>query len=249
MKIRAALAAAALVAAALSTSASADAQPHPGDLIEVEGVAGSCTLGFLFKGSDGAAYMSTAGHCLFGDDQSAPKTWKPGAGPAVTTSQGQIGRFVFAEDRPSPETDDDYDFALIRLDKGVKGSAEIRSLGMPTGINSDRGNSPIKIRTYGHSAFSAVSPARDLLAPNSRHQDHVYAHGPLLFGDSGGPVVDADGRAVGTVLGGGVGHVGVGVGSVDVTHDGAFNIIGRLAPVVQHASSALRIRLALVHKK
>lgn len=251
MKVRSALAAALVLAGALSASASAsaDVRPHPGDLIKVEGGGGSCTLGFLFKGSDGAHYMSTAGHCLFGAAQGAPKTWKPGAGPAVTTSQGQIGRFVFAEDRPSAETEDDYDFGLIRLDKGVKGSAEIRTLGVPTGINSERGNSATKMRTYGHSAFSMVSPARDLLAPNTRHQDHVYAHGPLLFGDSGGPVVDADGRAVGTVLGGGLGRVGVGIGSLDMPHDGAFNVIGRLGPVVQHASTALRIRLALVHKK
>jgi hypothetical protein len=248
MKVRSTLAAALVLAGAVSASAWADVQPHPGDLIKVEGVAGSCTLGFLFKGSDGADYMSTAGHCLFGDDQGAPTTWKPGAGPAVTTSQGQIGRFVFAEDRPSLETDD-YDFALIRIDKGVKPSAEIRALGMPTGINSERGNSPGTMHTYGHSAFSTASPARDLIAPNTRHQDHVYAHGPLLWGDSGAPVVDADGRAVGTVLGGGLGGFTVGTGSVDMPHDGAFNIIGRLGPVVQHASTALRIRLALVHKK
>jgi hypothetical protein len=251
MKVRFALAAALVLAGALSAaaSASADVQPHPGDLIKVEGVTGSCTLGFLFKGSDGAQYMSTAGHCLFGEAQGAPKTWKPGVGAAVTTPQGQIGRIVFAEDRPSVETEDDYDFALIRLDKGVKASAEIRSLGTPTGINSDRGNMPAKLRTHGHSAFSTASPARDVVAPNTRHQDHVYAHGPISFGDSGAPVVDADGRAVGTVLGGGVGRVGVGIGFVTMPHDGAFNVIGRLGPVVKHASTALRIRLALVQEK
>lgn len=251
MKVRSALAAALVLAGALSASASvsADVQPHPGDLIKVAGGGGSCTLGFLFKGSDGAQYMSTAGHCLFGADQGAPKTWKPGAGPAVATSQGQIGRFVFAEDRPSAETGDDYDFALIRLDKGVKGSAEVRSLGAPTGINSERGNSAAKMHTYGHSVFSTVSPARDVLAPNTRHQDHVYVHGALFSGDSGAPVLDADGRAVGTVLGGGVGGFTVGIGHVNVPHDGAFHVIGRLGPVVQHASTALRVRLALVHKK
>jgi hypothetical protein len=86
------------------------------------------------------------------------------------------------------------------------------------------------------------------VAPNTRHQDHVYAHGPLFTGDSGAPVLGEDGRAVGTVLGGGAGHIGVGIGSVDLPHDGAFNIIGRLGPVVQHASAALRLRLTLVQK-
>ena len=102
------------------------------------------------------------------------------------------------------------------------------------------------LRTYGQSAFSNVFPQRDLLAPTTRHQDHVYVHGALFLGDSGAPVVDADGLAVGgTVLGVGGGENSVGVGSVDATNDGAPNVIGRLGPVVQHASTALRVRLTL----
>jgi hypothetical protein len=246
VKVRCGLAVALVLCAGQAVAASAaPAQPHPGDLITVQGAGGSCTLGFLFRGSDGAAYMSTAGHCV-GAGVEAPETWKRGAGPAVRTSAGQIGRVVFAENRQSPETSDDYDFALIRLDPGVRASAEIRELGAPTGVNSDRSGSPTELRIYGHSAFSMVSPQRDMLAPNTRHQDHVYGHGAVFQGDSGAPVVDATGRAVGTVIGGGPGRVGVGVGTVDMPHDGALNIIGRLGPVVQHASAALRLRLALV---
>ncbi|MBC7373035.1 MAG: trypsin-like serine protease [Frankiales bacterium] len=188
--------------------------------------------------------MSTAGHCL-GAAVGRPQTWNRGAGPAVSTPEGQIGRVVFAENRTSNETASQYDFALIRLDKGVQSSAEIRSLGAPAGTTSDRNDSPMTLRTYGQSAFSNVSPQRDLLAPNTRHQDHVYVHGALFLGDSGAPVVDADGLAVGTVLGVGGGKNSVGVGSVDATNDGAPNVIGRLGPVVQHASTALRVRLTL----
>lgn len=246
MKARCGLAAALVLAAGLSgTASAAEVRPQPGDLISVQGVGGGCTLGFLFKGSDGAAYMSTAGHCV-GSATDGPTTWKPGAGPAVTTSHGRIGHVVFAENRESAETGDDYDFALIRLDKTVKGSPDIRSIGVPTGMNSDRNGSPATLRTYGHSVFSTVSPAREVIAPNTRHQDHVYAHGPLFQGDSGAPVVDADGRALGTVLGGGAGRVGVGTGGPDLPHDGAVNIIGRLGPVVQHAAATLRLRLTLV---
>jgi hypothetical protein len=248
MKVRSCLAVAVMLVGGMSASASADAvAPHPGDAISVQGGGGACTLGFLIRGSDGATYMTTAGHCL--GTAGRPQTWKPGTGPTVATSEGQIGRVVFAEDHASPETTDDYDFALIRLDKGVQASPEIRVLGAPTGINSDRGSSPATLRTYGHSLFSTVSPDREVLAPNTRHQDHVYAHGPLFQGDSGAPVVDADGRAVGTVLGASAGHVGVGVGSIDLPHDGAINIIGRLGPVVQHAATALRLRLALVQEQ
>jgi hypothetical protein len=250
VKLRCAAVAALLLAAGVSAPASAGgAQPHPGDEISVEGGGGSCTLGFLLKGSDGRRYMSTAGHCLLGVEQSPPRTWRPGAGPPVTTADGQIGRVVFAEHQPSQETADSYDFALIRLDDGVRPSPEIRLLGAPTGLNDERGSSPVALRTHGHSVFGAVAPERELQAPNTRHQDHVYAHGPVFTGDSGAPVVDAEGRAVGTVLGAGLGQVGVGTGGVSLTHDGAPNIIGRLAPVVQHASRALGLRLTLVTQK
>lgn len=52
-------------------------------------------------------------------------------------------------------------------------------MGVPTGMNSDRESSPETLRTYGHSVFSAVSPEREVIAPNTRHQDHRYAHGAL----------------------------------------------------------------------
>lgn len=239
MKARFALAAAMLLAGALSASASADVQPHPGDAITIEG-GGGCTLGFLFAGSDGASYMSTAGHCV--ESAQLPKrTWAKGAGPAVSTKQGRIGRVVFSENTKDPDVFDDYDFALVRLDPGVKGSPAIRSYGAPTGINDQQAADPEVLRVYGHGvAVSAVSRERKLVAPNTKNEDHVYAHGPVLFGDSGAPVIDEQGRAIGTVLGG-----GLRVGSGYVLNDLAPNIIGRLGPVVKHASDALRIRLVL----
>lgn len=223
-------------------AAAGPVQPHPGDEIVVEG-GGTCTLGFLFAGSDGGSYMSTAGHCVDGE-QSSQRTWGKGAGPAVSTSEGRIGRVVFAENEKAPEVRDDYDFALVRLDPGVRGSAEIRSLGVPTGINDEQTGDPQILRVYGHGvAVSTVSRERQLVAPSTRNRDHVYAHGPVLFGDSGAPVVDEQGRAVGTVLG-----AGLRFGSGDSLSDLSPNIIGRLSPVVDRASRALRLRLALVQR-
>jgi hypothetical protein len=219
----------------------------PGDLVTIAGGGGGCTLGFLFTGSDRASYMSTAGHCLLGAAETK-KTFRTGAGPAATTPAGRIGQVVFAENLPTANEDQDYyDFALIRLDKGVRASAELPSFGAPRGRNDSLADAPALLRSYGQgTGVSAVSPERDLLATTLKRPGHVYAHGALIFGDSGAPVLDADGLAVGTVLGAGGMPLGVGIGPPDIGHDGAPNRIGRLKPVLDHASAALRLRLALV---
>lgn len=219
----------------------------PGDAVTVAGAGGGCTLGFLFTGSDRASYMTTAGHCLLGAAETR-KTWRPGAGPEATTAAGRIGQVVFAENIPAGAEDADYyDFALIRLDKGVRASAALPFFGVPTGLNDSVADAPAVLHTYGQgTGISAVSPQRDLVASTLRRTDHVYAHGVLTPGDSGAPVVDEDGRAVGTVLGAGGMPVRAGIGAPSVGHDGAANRIGRLKPVLAHASAALRLRFALV---
>lgn len=219
----------------------------PGDVVTIAGGGGGCTLGFLFTGSDKASYMSTAGHCLLGDTETK-KSWRPGAGPVATTPQGQIGRVVFAEYLPTANEDQDhYDFALIRLDKGVRASAALPTLGAPTGTNDSLSDSPALLRVYGQGAgVGLVAPVRDLLTSTLKRPGHVYAHGAVIFGDSGAPVLDADGKAIGSVLGAGGVPYGVGIGAPTVGHDGALNRIGRLKPVLTHASASLRLRLSLV---
>lgn len=248
--MRVALGLASALVALCVTAPAAIADPvtaDPGDLVSIAGGGGGCTLGFLFTGSDRASYMSTAGHCLLGQTETK-KRWRPGAGPVATTSRGQIGRVVFAENLPTANVDEDYyDFALIRLDKGVRGSAAIPTYGAPTGTNDSLTDSPALLRVYGQgTGVNAVSPARDLLTRTLKRPGHVYAHGATLFGDSGAPVLDADGKAIGTVLGAGGIPYGVGIGGPTLGHDGALNRIGRLKPVLAHASAALRLRFSLV---
>lgn len=241
------LAAAAALALAFggATAAAEPRQPAPGDAVVIEGGPGGCTLGFLFIGSDGAAYMSTAGHCLLGGEE-ARRAWKPGAGPRASTGDGQLGRVVFAENVPTSSGDDYFDFALIRVDPGVEPTSEVRALGTPGRINDSRSDTAALLRLYGQgTGVSAVAPARDLVATSLKHADHVYAHGAAVIGDSGAPVVDAEGAAVGTLLGAGGIPYGVGLGGVEVGHDAALNRIGRLSPVLQHATAATGIRFAL----
>lgn len=219
----------------------------PGDAVTIDGGPGGCTLGFLFTGSDRAAYMSTAGHCLLGQDE-VKKSWKAGAGPIARTPRGAIGRVVFAENLPTANEDDDYyDFALIRLDQGVRSSAALPTYGAPSGLNDSLTDSPTRLRVYGQgTGFSAVAPARELLTRTLKRPGHVYAHGPVLFGDSGAPVLDGEGKAVGTVLGAGGVPVSIGIGAPNIGHDGAPNRVGRLKPVLSHAAAALRLRFSLV---
>jgi hypothetical protein len=60
---------------------------QPGGLVETE--LGTCTLNFLFDGSDGRRYIATAGHCILGEDapdgQPLEKTWNAGEGPGPRT--------------------------------------------------------------------------------------------------------------------------------------------------------------------
>lgn len=224
---------------------------QPGDAITVGEV--GCTLGFLFSGSDGARYMTTAGHCSVVRGQR--RTWGAGKGPVVSLagnadgSSGphRIGTVVFAELVPSVDGDDDYDISLIRLDKNTAATAEVRGLGKPRGINDSRSDARTVLRLTGEGVgIAAVKPTRDLVAKTLKRPEFVYADGPALPGDSGAPVLDSEGAAVGTLLGAGGNSLTVGTGgSPTVGHDGSLIRIGRLKPVLGHAGKALRLTFRL----
>ena len=97
---------------------------------QVSSSVGSCTLNFLFTGSDGNRYMGVAGHCVLPED-AADKTWAYGSGPVATSGGQRIGEWVYAV------LDYDRDFSLIRLDPGVAASGDILHFGGPTGLYTD----------------------------------------------------------------------------------------------------------------
>lgn len=224
--------------------------PRPGDAITVEGNPGGCTLGFLFAGSDGATYASTAGHCVLGGEE-AGRSWRPGAGPQVslagdTNRPGAIGRVVFAEFLPTQDNDW-LDFALIRLERAVRGDGRVRDIGGPAGIYTAQADDPVRLSFYGKGiVVGDVLPSRELLALNTSRRSHVYAHGVAAPGDSGAPVLTAEGEAVGLILGAGGNTVGVGLGTASVGHDAAPLRIGRLGPVLADAARTLKLRFRLI---
>ncbi len=192
----------------------------------VESAEGGCTLGFLFTGSDRRRYAATAGHCGVASGEAV---WALGKGPVASAADGKpIGRFAYAV------ANGDVDFGLIRLDNGVKADPQVCHFGGPTGVNTAVHTDLVELRHVGQGLGEGYSPARTAEAPFGLYRaDYTYAWGAAYFGDSGSPVVDAAGQAVGVITqlkASGLGDIG----------------INRLAPRLAVAQAKLRIRLTLL---
>jgi hypothetical protein len=168
---------------------------------------GDCTLNFLFRAPDDTRYIGTAGHCVdpgpTSNEESNPdgrarieRVWPLGSGPVATDSDGQrIGEFAYAVVRPSK------DFALIRLDPGVKASPEMCHFGSPHGLSTTDFDRAIVLHYYGSGAgVGDVAPARSAVALGTPDPDHIYAVGLAVPGDSGAGVMTADGLAIGALV-------------------------------------------------
>lgn len=205
---------------------------RPGAVIRSN--AGSCTMNYLFHGSDGRRYIGTAGHCVI----EAPPTggdfpeqrWTGGDGPLAMDAAGKrIGRFSYAVLRDSEEAD----FALVRLDPGVGASAQMCHFGGPNGLSGATTRGATLLNHFGAGvAIGGLLPARSALALGMPSPRHVYANGVVLPGDSGSAINSSDGRAVGIVVTTGV-HVGRGgSGGLDA---GLVGIV-RLGPMLSRAA-------------
>ena len=194
-----------------------------------------CTFGFLFQGSDRRRYAATAGHCAFATDPArtpgVTQVWKPGTGPAVTDAAGkQVGRFAYAT-----MVGQFKDFALVRLDAGVPSDPQMCHFGGPTKITTDVSNDDVQVHHYGQGVgVGDIVPARtgDMFFGLYR-PDYVYFYGAASEGDSGSPVIDANGAAVGVIT--------------DLTTPFTGNVgVNRLADHIAAAQKALKIRLTLL---
>lgn len=187
-----------------------------------------CTFGFLFQGSDRRRYASTAGHCAFSPDPATDttKVWKPGTGPVVKDAAGkQVGRYVYATVRGQFQ-----DFALIRLDPGVASNPQMCHFGGPTKLTTEIHNRDVLVHHYGQGTGLQDVPARtgDMFFGLYR-PDYVYFYGASTGGDSGAPVVDDTGAAVGLVT--------------ELTTPFTGNVgVNRPAPHLAAAAKALRLK-------
>lgn len=217
---------------------------HPGSLIESDN--GSCTLNFLFTGDDGDRYIGTAGHCLLATlpigQNNGEQAFAEGEGPEARDGDGsRIGEFAYAiQEQPK-------DFALIRLDPTVDAGAQVPLFGGPTGVNDEltSGLSPTVLNNFGNSLGigGPLANGKSFLALGMPDPDVVAATGVALPGDSGGPVLDEQGRAVGVLVNVGpqLSDALLSLESLDVGLIG----ITRLTPQVEQAERVMSVDLTL----
>lgn len=199
----------------------------------VERNAWGCTAGFMFRDSRGRRYMVTTAHCYF----------KPGTlfvapgdegGDLVWRNRAIVGEFVYADYRPG------QDFALFRLFREVPASPALTYWGGPTHLHRERTLTPVVVRHSGVGlTFKDAAPHRTSVVAGTAHAAMVQGVGPISAGDSGSPVMTAQGGALAYVT-----SYGSPVGSpsgVDVTWTGP-----RLDAALRAAEVALGLRLTLM---
>lgn len=189
---------------------------------------GSCTLAFVFSGSDSGTYLATAGHCADLAEH-APRTYPRGKGPiaADAVTGKEFGRFVY-----SGHTSGATDFGLIRLSPGARAEAQVCHFGGPTGMSTSVDRDVTLAQHYGNGLGMESTRARTAAVPHGLYRaDWVPMFGAATPGDSGGPVL-VDGLALGTI------------DEIRGNGNGPM-VVTRLPDAIAAAAKALRVRLTL----
>lgn len=175
-----------------------------------------CTAGFLFVDPVSQRhYLGTAGHCV------ANESSEDGMGMRVSLDTGttvvvvgfagsvrEIGTVVFDSDSPTLQStfgvDPGVDFALIELDPGIHLIAhpQVIDIEAPTGFVDCAETAVADLFSFhGHGLLfgdNSATRTRDgalALCDGNNYGGYTNA----IFGDSGGPVAYADGRALGFI--------------------------------------------------
>ena len=187
---------------------------------------GFCTANFLFLDRDGATvYIGTAAHCVSraAEDDPASSTNTDGCDPqnvpyapgsVEVYVQGASQRAVLAynswftmqrDGETSATVCGANDFALLRLhpDDARKAHPEMLGFGGPSGLATDVAPGD-QVHSYGASQLLPRPEATDgrqgIILQSSAWTHTAYMLTPGVPGDSGSPVVRADGQAVGILV-------------------------------------------------
>jgi len=226
-----------------------------------------CTANFVFADDAGNRYIGTAGHCA--PIRDGVHVWPYPEGPVAlhgtrADTAARIGTFVFAASTLAPATlpvpfvgyVPEWDFALIRLDAGVAVSPQMAHFGGPMALHDELSSEPALLHHYGWGvhgvngepevedccALEQPAHGRTALALHLAHPRLVHVFDVAGGGDSGSPVISADGRAVGIVSSANYADHGVGAGGVQTGN----GIYVRLGPQVALAEETLGVRLTLL---
>lgn len=240
MRIRTFVAACAAATLLMGASPAQGQTIQPGVAIEADG--SYCTLAWVFYGPDGQ-YGSTAAHCLERVGQVVNL-----AEGALLGTQGRIGTVAFRGDENVPGRD----YAFIRFDDAVlpRVSGALKGWpAIPTGITTSAAKGDI-IQFSGHGVgFSYTEPTQEerkgvLNVPADENGEHTVI-GPVISGDSGGPVADV--TAGNTALGI-VNTVGVGINTDGLlpvhAGEGGVNLDHVLADAAARGFGGLTLRTA-----
>ena len=168
-------------------------------------------------------YASTAGHCALVDPNATEELHAKGEGPVVHLTQRgldgalvagpRIGQVVYAGSvmpvlYPDDRLPELMDLALIELDPGVVSDPALCHFGGPVALRETSLDGPEDVHVYGNGNATGLNretgttllPARSGPAVPFQ-EDGVSMATAISGGDSGAPVIDADGQALALVTG------------------------------------------------
>ena len=207
---------------------------RPGAVLKIPSRDAQCTFNALFRGSDGAQYIGTAGHCI--NDEGVEKSWPSGKGPIAQDGSGKrIGEFAYAILK------DPKDLALIRLDAGVKANPQMCHFGGPTGMAPNSAGLTLLDQFGQGIGISSLAPGRTQLATSLADPDRLDSLGLATPGDSGSLVNTSSGLAVGVLV-----TTGFAVGANSAGAPVLGNIgITRFGPQLARATEVTGVRYTL----
>lgn len=154
-----------------------------------------CTANFIF--TDGSSdYVGTARHCVGDKGSDVGRVVVMQVDTTTIAAVGEVAKHT------SGEGDVGQDFALVRIYPDVAEkwgvNPAIPLTGGPQGVYEGCTAQPVQ--HYGHGYGIAVAQGKPSAGLATNWHDDGYGWtGPAIFGDSGSPVVLADGRGAGNL--------------------------------------------------
>lgn len=198
-----------------------DAPVRPGSPITT-GESGRCTANFVFTDRAGRVYLGQAAHCAQDPADASPLDVDacdygrqlPTGTPVKLGDVGVPGRLAYsswATMQERGETDpgacryNDFSLVEVRASEVDLVNPSLPVFGGPTGVNSEGPRAGDVLCGWGNSplwqGLEPLSPKRSVVAhtDGSGRAHWVYSMYPGVPGDSGGPYVDPQGRALGSL--------------------------------------------------